>query len=228
MYGKISTYEEAVKFIEKIGFMTLSKNPFGFVSLEEITFAGNWHTGNEKDPWLWKDRLAFEKIASYSKVMGKRPAFISQEWYPYFLSMCRYPLSVEQRYENGIIGNMSLLIYRQLKDNRPLNTHELKTRLGINKENERRFENGLVELQGNMDITVFGACRRVDRQGENYGWLISEYTTVEQWAKPEVFKAAASIPRQEAVEKVVCRIKDISPNIAEKDIFKFLGIKKIN
>lgn len=226
MYSKISTYNEAVEIIKKIGFMPLSKNPFGFISFEDITFEENWHTGTEKDPWLWKDKVAYEKIASYSRVIGKRLAFISIEWYPYFLAMYRPSITVEERYEDGLIGNMSLQIYHCIKDDKPLNTHELKKRLGINKENKSKFENGLIELQGSMDITVFGASKRINKQGEYYGWLVSEYTTVEQWASPELLHISSKLSKHEAVKEITSKIREVSPSITEKDIYKFLGLKQ--
>jgi hypothetical protein len=227
LYDKIITYNEAVEFIKKIGFMPFSKNPCGYVSLADITYGENWHTGSENDPWLWKDRIAFNKVASYSRVMGKKLMFISIEWYSYFLAVCRPGMTLEERYNNGIIGNMALKIYQCLKDNRPLNTHELKQFLGINKGNNSKFESGLVELQGTMDITVFGASRRKNRRGEYYGWLVSEYTTVEQWAGDEVLEMASKITREEALSIIVSRVREIVPAITDKEICSFLGLKTL-
>lgn len=67
-------------FINKVGFLPLSKNAFGYVSLEDMTHPYSWHTGNEDiDPWIWKDKVAAEKKAAYTKIFNKKPGFISLE-----------------------------------------------------------------------------------------------------------------------------------------------------
>lgn len=227
MFDNITTYAEAVAFIHKVGFLPLSNNPFGTTSLEGVTDEKSWHTGEETDPWLWKDRIAFEKKASYSRVMGKRLSFVDMEFYPYFISAYKSPLSIQDRYEDGLLSPMALHIYKCLKDERPLSTLELKERLSITKENSSRFVNGMSELQCGLDITVFGASRKLNKQGQPYGWLVSEFTTVEQWAPDEVFKKAVEIPRSDAIEKIVSGAAKIAPNLSEKDMQKFLGIKDL-
>lgn len=227
MFEKISTYEEAVALIHKVGFMPLSNNRFGFISLEGVTEEKNWHTGEPVDPWLWKDRIAFEKKASYSRIMDRRLSFVDIDFYPYVISAYKSPLSIQDRYEDGLLSPMALSIFKCLNNERPLSTSELKERLSITKENSSRFDNGMSELQCGFDITVFGASKKVNKQGQPYGWLISEYTTVEQWAPDEIFKKAVEIPRSDAIEKILSRVKSIAPDLSGKELQKFLSIKDL-
>lgn len=228
MTSKVRTYDEMVEYIKQIGFLPLSKNPIGYISLEDLTPPYSWHTGNEYDPWTWKDRVAFEKKAAYARIFNKKPLFVSLEWYPYFLAVYKKPETVSERYESGTVSNMALRIYELLESNGSLNTHDIKRLLGIrSKEDSYKYEKGIVELQESMDITVCGASKRVDKFGQPYGWLISEYTTIEQWMGEEALNSISLIPRSEALSKLVSKVKEIAPQATENKILKFLALKKV-
>lgn len=225
---KIKTYDEMVEYINQIGFLPLSKNSIGYISLEELTPAYSWHTGDEYDPWTWKDKVAFEKKAAYAKIFNKKPLFVSLKWYPYFLAVYKKPETVRERYESGTVSNMALRIYELLESNGPLNTHDIKRLLGIRtKEDLNKYEKSIVELQESMDITVYGASKRVNKLGQPYGWLISEYTTIEQWMGKEVLNGISMISRSEAINKLISKVKEIVPQATENQVLKFLALKNV-
>lgn len=130
-------------------------------------------------------------------------------------------------YESGIISNMSLRVYKLLEENGPLNTHNIKKLLSItSKEDDRKFEKNIVELQETMDITVNGASKRINKTGEPYGWLITEYSTIEQWMGEDTFIGMPQIERDEALGKLAAKIRGNLPCINDNNIMKLLGIKK--
>lgn len=225
MRKRLTTYEAAVEYINTVGFLPLSRNALGFLSLEEITPAGSWHTGLDTDPWIWKDRVAAEKKAAYSKIIGKRPSFISLSWYPYFLAAYRPGKTPFERYNDGTLSGMAKKLFDLISSSGPLQTHTLKRLLSVDKKSGSRFESGLTELQWTMDITTCGAYRRISGRGEEYGWLITEYTTVEKWAAPELMERASRIDRAEALDKIVSSVRSALPGSKQENILKFLGLR---
>lgn|GEM_PF-526462 len=219
---KIQTYEEAVQLIERVGFMLLSANPYGLLSLEAVTDPAAWHTNETTDPWRWKDRLAAEKKAAYTRVLDRRPGFIAPNWYPYFLAAYRLE-TVEKRYRDGCLGHLAYRLYNRLRDGGPAATYELKSYLGVGREEQREFANALVELQESMDITVAGATRKRNRYGEPYGWHVTEYTTVGQWAGEAILKQAAGIKRATAINRIVAGAKALLPAASGRELEKLLG-----
>lgn len=63
----ICTYDEFRALLNESGFMLLG-GAHGRLSLNCVTDPTAWHTGNELDPWLWKDRrsAATEHMRTYS------------------------------------------------------------------------------------------------------------------------------------------------------------------
>ncbi len=220
----ITTYAEAAALIREYGFLLLSRNPWGLVSLEEVTAPEAWHTGDAGDPWLWKDRLASEKQAAYARVFGRRPGFIAPEWYQRFLAAYRPAAGVAERYQSGELGHLDYRLYTTLQGCGTLNTHDLKTILQVSGEAKRDFENALVGLQGTMDITVAGASRRLNRNGEPYGWLVSEYTTVGQWAGPEMLAGSRDWERAEAGRQIAARAQELCPGLSAREAGRLLGL----
>lgn len=75
----IHTVDEAIAYINEIGFLPLFKNDIPGFSLEERTAPEGWWSDDpERDPWMWLggDRRDAENIA-YGKFFDKKAGFIS-------------------------------------------------------------------------------------------------------------------------------------------------------
>ena len=81
----IHTVEEAIEYIEKIGFLPLFKNEIPGFSLEERTAPTFWWSDDyEHDPWKWREEIARKGDIAYGKFFNKKAGFISKKWFPYF------------------------------------------------------------------------------------------------------------------------------------------------
>lgn len=81
----IHTVDEAITYINEIGFLPLFKNDIPGFSLEERTVSEYWWSGDpERDPWEWRERIARSGEVAYGKFFDKKAGFISREWFPRF------------------------------------------------------------------------------------------------------------------------------------------------
>ncbi len=86
----LHTVEEAVTYINEVGFLPLFKNEIPDFSLEERTVPEYWWSGDPKhDPWEWRKLIAGSQKAAYGKFFDKKAGFISKEWFPYFANYRR-------------------------------------------------------------------------------------------------------------------------------------------
>lgn len=86
----LHTVEEAVKYIEEVGFLPLFQNAIPGFSLEERTISENWWCGDEKkDPWIWRELIARDGKIAYGKFFDKKAGFISRKWLPIFANVRR-------------------------------------------------------------------------------------------------------------------------------------------
>ena len=80
----IHTVDEAVEYINKVGFLPLFKNEIPGFSLEERTAPEYWWSGDPKsDPWEWREIIARSGKVAYGKFFDKKAGFISKQWFPY-------------------------------------------------------------------------------------------------------------------------------------------------
>ena len=83
----IHTVDEAIAYINKVGFLPLFKNEIPGFSLEERTASEYWWSKNpEVDPWEWRAIIARSGNVAYGKFFDKKAGFISKEWLPCFVN----------------------------------------------------------------------------------------------------------------------------------------------
>ena len=69
----IHTVDEAVEYINKVGFLPLLKNEIPGFSLEERTAPEYWWSGDPKsDPWEWREIIARSGKVAYGKFFDKK------------------------------------------------------------------------------------------------------------------------------------------------------------
>ena len=86
----IHTVQEAIDYINEMGFLPLFKNDIPGFSLEERTVPGYWWCGDSKvDPWEWREIIARSGEVAYGKFFEKKAGFISKNWLPYFANLRR-------------------------------------------------------------------------------------------------------------------------------------------
>ncbi len=223
MNTKITEYSDFVSTVEDLGFMSLSNNCIGFINLSDLTRPEQWHTDLPSDPWPWRINIERDHKAAYAKLFGKKPGFISLEWYPKFLAARRKGRSFSELYSDGLLSNHAKRIYSLFEDHECLAAHEIKSLSGFTKELGSKYESAMCELQMWMLITVNGTKRKMNSKGETYGWASTAYSTVETWAGDELIEGSIGIKPEDAMEEIIARIKEITPCAGAKKIRSFIG-----
>ena len=86
----IHDVDEAVEYINRVGFLPLFKNEIPGFSLEERTVAEYWWSDDPvRDPWRWRIAIAKKHDILYGKFFAKKAGFISKKWLPVFANYRR-------------------------------------------------------------------------------------------------------------------------------------------
>ena len=86
----IQDVDEAVEYINRVGFLPLFKNEIPGFSLEERTVAEYWWSDDPvRDPWRWRIAIAKKHDILYGKFFAKKAGFISKKWLPVFANYRR-------------------------------------------------------------------------------------------------------------------------------------------
>ena len=86
----IHDVDEAVEYINRVGFLSLFKNEIPGFSLEKRTVAEYWWSDDPvRDPWRWRIAIAKKHDVLYGKFFAKKAGFISQKWLPVFANYRR-------------------------------------------------------------------------------------------------------------------------------------------
>ena len=81
----IHDVDEAVEYINRVGFLSLFKNEIPGFSLEKRTVAEYWWSDDPvRDPWRWRIAIAKRHDVLYGKFFAKKAGFISKKWLPVF------------------------------------------------------------------------------------------------------------------------------------------------
>lgn len=219
----LRTYDEFAKYLDGIGFMTLSANPLGFPSLWELTDKQKWWTDGEGDPWRWRVRIAADRRAAYAKVFHGQPSFITEEWYPLFFAVRRGGRTFAEAWEAGLMTAEAKRIYELFGGRSVLALHELKRLGGFGGKAGSRFERALRSLQEGMFLTASGMTRMTTTDGRPHSWPVTEYMRAEDWAWPGAIGEAAALRPDEALEKITAKIREILPGVEAKKIARFIG-----
>lgn len=225
----IHTVDEAIEYINKVGFLPLFKNDIPGFSLEERTVPELWWSEDPaRDPWEWREIIARRGDVVYGKFFDKKAGFISREWLPYFLNFRRDGYDFDALWEDGKASYKQKRImdlYAEELQDREYYSNELKQTAGFGKDGEKGFEGVITWLQMQLYLCVRDFRQRKNKKGEAYGWPIAVYAMPEHlWGCDYVTSAYKEEPELSA-KRIADHMADIYPIAAPKQIRKVIGVK---
>ena len=226
----IQNFDDFCRELNHCGFSMGGGNAKGIFALIDYDWLNQdtldtpvkWHCGDpEVDPWEWRMRVLEERTdIAYSEVFFKTSGFITKEWYPYFYAVRRNGETFEETYERGGISHTAKRIYDIVRDGY-VALHEIKALGGFGKEDKSSFDRALVELQMGMFITMTGRKQKKNKDGIEYGWNSTVFTTVENFWAERGFEIP-ELDAEESYEKIRQQILLLNPTAEEKTIRKFI------
>ena len=173
--------EDLLELVMKIGFLPLFSNEIPGFSVEEHTPAEDWWMGDPaKDPWVWRQVLAFNDYVAYGKFFDKKAGFVSKEWFSRFANYRRDGYDYEGMYEDGKMTSRCKRILDILEPDENavglgLLTCEIKRRAAL----EKGFEGAITDLQMKTFLIMSDFRQKRNKQGKEYGWYVAELMTPE-------------------------------------------------
>lgn len=223
----IHTVDEAIEYINKIGFLPLFRNDIPGFSLEERTVSEYWWSGNsEKDPWEWRAIIARRGDIVYGKFFDKKAGFISRKWLSVFANYRRDGYDFDALYEDGKAPNKHKKImdnFMEDKSDNEIYSNELKKCAGFGSGGEKGFDGAITNLMMQLYLCNSDFRQRKNKKGEEYGWAVAIYTTPEHLHGYKLVTECYKEEPKESWKRIQDYMHEIYPIATEKQIKKVLG-----
>lgn len=223
----IHTVEEAIAYINQIGFLPLFKNTIPGFSLEERTVPEYWWSDQEKlDPWKWREQIARSGKVAYGKFFDKKAGFISLEWLPYFVNYRRDGYDFDSLWEDEKASGRQKKImdlFAEEKAESELFSYEIKKNAGFGKDGEKGFDGVLTRLQMQTYLVMRDFQQKTNKAGQKYGWPIAIYSTPEHLFGAELVTSAYKEKPETSRERIIRHMEDIYPIAKKTQMKKILG-----
>lgn len=196
------TFAEAADVIEQLGILPLSSFIPDHPSLVSITRPDAWHTGEDSDPWLWRDRFAIEGFAAYGRFLGDKPLLVSREIFPIVQCALAPGETVKERYAAGLMAKSTLRIYDCIAENDDIDVRTLRKQTGMQHPSDKSaFDRSLNELQNAAEVVISGISERLNPQGNKSGWNSTCYMLADNWMQRHGI-AKVHLSREQAKTKL--------------------------
>lgn len=223
----IHTVDEAIEYINKVGFLPLFKNGIPGFSLEERTVAEHWWSENpEVDPWEWRAIIARSGVVAYGKFFDGKAGFISKEWLPYFANYRRDGYDFDALWDDEKASRRQKKIMDLFAEDNAdveLFSNEIKQNAGFGKDGEKGFEGTITDLQHLLYLCVRDFRQKKNKNGQEYGWAIAVYSTPEHIFGYDHVTSAYSENPLESGKKIAMHINEVYPIATPDQIKKLIG-----
>lgn len=223
----IHTVDEAIEYINSVGFLPLFSNAIQDFSLEERTAPEYWWSGNlERDPWEWREIIARSGSVAYGKFFNKKAGFISKEWLPYFVNYRRdgYDFDALWDDEKASLRQKKIMdLFLNEGSEGELYSNDLKQKAGFGKEGAKGFDGIVTGLQMQMYLCCRDFRQRKNKKGELYGWPIAIYSTPEHIFGRELVTSAYKESPADSGKRIAEHLIEKYPEATKAQIKQALG-----
>ena len=220
----IHDVDEAVEYINRVGFLPLFKNEIPGFSLEERTVAEYWWSDDPvRDPWRWRIAIAKRHDVLYGKFFAKKAGFISQKWLPVFANYRRDGYDFDALYEDEKASIKHKKIMDHFMENdAEIYSYELKKLAGFGKDGEKGFDGAITSLMMQTYLCNCDFRKRINQKGVEYGWDVAVYSSPEHiYGYDHVASCYKEDPRT-SWGKIADHMKLLYPEAKDMQIRKIL------
>lgn len=209
--------------VEKFGFVPLFKNFIKGFSIEEHVSPRAWFYGNEPGVWEWKGPVIRETGCAYGKFFAGRPGFISKKWFCDFANYRRDGYDFDSRYDDELAPLIDKQLFDLLNENAPVLSRTLKNIGNYKKGGRKGFETIITRLQMQCYVLVSDFVYDIDKNGNEYGWGVTEYSTPEIFIGNDFSKNVYNFEPEESFNKILNHFKSLFPTEDENTLRKMIG-----
>ena len=220
----IRTKKDLEDAVEEYGFLPLFANSVPGFSVEEHAVPEVWYSPGSDDwpVWEWKGPVIRESGCAYGKFFDKKAVFISREWFPDFANFRRDGYDFDARWDDGLASYADKDLYELLEANAPVVSTGLKRLGGYGKGGRKGFETVITRLQAQGYVLISDFVYARSRDGNTYGWGLSQYSTPERFFGPSFRETVYVRTPEESYERILRHLRTVLPEADERLIRKIL------
>lgn len=226
----IRTCEELELKVEAYGFLPFFSGAIPGFSVEEMTDASAWWTGDpETDPWEWREIIARGGRIAYGKFFDGKAGFISGRWFPVFANYRRDGYDFDSRWDDELASVrqkkiMDLFMDPDAQDTgRELMSTEIRAMAGFGKGGEKNFQGTLTTLQMLGYLICCDFRQRLSKKGEPYGWYIAVYSTPEHVFGRDAVTSCYDEEPRDSLNRIKEQVRRLFPEADDRQILKTVG-----
>ena len=217
----ISSFEDLKKAVQELGFLPYFTNSVSGFSIEEHVDPRVWF-GQEPGTWEWKGPVINDLNCAYGKFFERKAVYISKEWFPDFANYRRDGYDFDARYEDGLASFRDKTLYELVEKNAPVLSKRLKAAGNYRKGGNKGFDTIISRLQAQSYVVISDFVYMVDRNGNEYGWGVAEYSTPERFMGSDFTDHVYEREPEASYERIRQHLHEILPDADDQAIVKLL------
>ena len=219
----IRNKKNLIDAIDKYGFVPFFSNSIEGFSIEEnVSDDLWWHGKYGWKVWEWKGELIKGTKCAYGKFFDKKAVFISKDWFYDFANYRRNGYDFDARYDDGLASYKENDLYSLISDNAPILSKKLKELGNYKKGGKVGFETLITKLQEKCYVITNDFVYLKDKNGNDYGWGVAEYTTPEKFYGKAFASRVYKRTPEMSYERILNHLSDILPNVSDKELIRIL------
>ena len=222
---KIESKDDLIWLIDTLGFVPFFENEIEGFSIEEHIAPGHWFDDSEDgfwDAWEWKGPVIKEAHCAYGKFLRGKAMYVSSKWFPDFANYRRDGYDFDARYEDGLAAYEDKYLYELIESSAPCLSKELKREGDYRKGGRKGFDGSITRLQKQCYVLISDFVYLLNKQGEQYGWGVAEYSTPELFFEKSFSGKVYKRTPEESLDHITKHFKKILPGVDEKILIKIL------
>ena len=223
---RIDSMEDLITLIDEVGFVPFFENDIEGFSIEEHMAPGHWYNDGDNgfwDAWEWKDPVIKKAKCAYGKFYKGKAMYISSKWFSDFANYRRDGYDFDARYNDGLASHDDKVLYELLEGNVPILSKALKRLGNYGKNGRKGFDSSITRLQKQCYVIISGFRYATDKEGNEYGWGIAEYSTPEEMMGRRFTEKVYKRTPEESYERLLKHFRKILPRVDDKWLKKVIG-----
>lgn len=217
----IRAIEDLKQAVEELGFLPYFSNSIPGFSIEEHVDPAVWF-GDGPGTWEWKGPVINDLNCAYGKFFEKKAVYISKGWFADFANYRRDGYDFDARYEDGLASYRDKSLYELVEANAPALSKRLKALGGYKKGGNKGFDTIMTRLQTQGYVIISDFVYMVNKNGNEYGWGVAEYSTPELFLGADFTDHVYEREPEESYERIRLHLHEILPDVNDQAIRKLL------
>ena len=222
---KIASMQDLIDLIDELGFVPFFQNEIEGFSIEEHIGRGCWYTDGDDGfwpAWEWKGPVIREMKCAYGKFLRNKAMYVSPKWFPDFANFRRDGYDFDARFDDELASFYDKELYDLLDAHAPVMSKELKQIGNYGKNGRKGFDTMITRLQKQCYVVISDFRYARDKEGNEYGWGVAEYSTAEKFLGRKFASSVYKRTPEESYSRVLKHFMKILPDADEAQIRKIL------